>query len=252
MTCIPRCSQARSAIASRSATQSATWSSVLTAGGEDIPCTLLIAARHHVLMTSWWARAPLRIKLTLAFTGVMAVLLAGAGHRAQPCWSPQNLDSTIDDGLEAPRRRRRRARARGRRGPARLSDSGEAFAQVLEPDGKRAATRRRAPAPRPLLTPARAATRPRPGGVDRRAPPREGADERIRAARPAPAPTGTGEVVVVVGESLAQRERALDAPARAAGDRRPARAADRLAGRLRARRRRAAAGRADAPPRGGA
>ena len=29
-------------------------------------------------MTSWWARAPLRIKLALAFTGVMAVLLLGA------------------------------------------------------------------------------------------------------------------------------------------------------------------------------
>ena len=43
---------------------------------------------------------PLRIKLTLAFTGVMAVLLTGAGI-ALSLLVAQNLDSTIDDGLDA-------------------------------------------------------------------------------------------------------------------------------------------------------
>ena len=46
------------------------------------------------------SRMPLRFKLTLAFTGVMAVLLAGAGI-ALSLLVASNLDSTIDDGLEA-------------------------------------------------------------------------------------------------------------------------------------------------------
>ena len=43
-------------------------------------------------------RIPLRLKLTLAFTGVMAVLLAAAGI-ALSVLVAENLDSTIDDGL---------------------------------------------------------------------------------------------------------------------------------------------------------
>ena len=46
------------------------------------------------------ARMPLRFKLTLAFTGVMAVLLTGAGI-ALSLLVASNLDNTIDDGLEA-------------------------------------------------------------------------------------------------------------------------------------------------------
>ncbi len=57
------------------------------------------------------ARIPLRFKLTLAFTGVMAVLLACAGF-ALSLLVAQNLDNTIDDGLSRARRRRGR---RGRR-----------------------------------------------------------------------------------------------------------------------------------------
>jgi hypothetical protein len=45
-------------------------------------------------------RIPLRLKLTLVFTGVMAVLLAAAGI-ALSVLVAQNLDSTIDDGLAA-------------------------------------------------------------------------------------------------------------------------------------------------------
>ena len=46
------------------------------------------------------SRMPLRFKLTLAFTGVMAVLLTGAGI-ALSLLVASNLDNTIDDGLEA-------------------------------------------------------------------------------------------------------------------------------------------------------
>ena len=57
------------------------------------------------------ARIPLRFKLTLAFTGVMAVLLACAGF-ALSLLVAQNLDNTIDDGLARACRRRGRGRRR--------------------------------------------------------------------------------------------------------------------------------------------
>ena len=51
-------------------------------------------------MGTAWARTPLRIKVTLAFAGVMAVLLALAGV-ALSLLSARNLDRAIDDGLAA-------------------------------------------------------------------------------------------------------------------------------------------------------
>ena len=72
---------------------------------------------------------PLRFKLTLAFTGVMAVLLAGAGI-ALSVLVASNLDNTIDDGLAS--------RARDAAvvvGGGRLESTGEPFAQVVEADG---------------------------------------------------------------------------------------------------------------------
>src|SRR5215210_5704315 len=85
-------------------------------------------------MTSWWARAPLRIKLALAFTGVMAILLVGASVTLS-LLSAANLDRAIDDGLEA---RAGDAAALVRPGArsGRLRDSGEALAQVLDPSGR--------------------------------------------------------------------------------------------------------------------
>src|SRR4051794_18622419 len=76
------------------------------------------------------ARVPLRFKLTLAFTGVMAVLLAAAGI-ALSVLVASNLDSTIDDGLAA-----RAGDAAAVVAQGRLVSTGEPFAQVLGTDDK--------------------------------------------------------------------------------------------------------------------
>ena len=65
-------------------------------------------------------RIPLRLKLTLVFTGVMAVLLAAAGI-ALSVLVAENLDSTIDDGLAA----RAGDAAAARVGATRLVRSGQ-------------------------------------------------------------------------------------------------------------------------------
>src|SRR3954454_4412017 len=77
---------------------------------------------------------PLRARLTLAFTGVMAILLAGASI-ALSVLVAHNLDSTIDDGLSA-RAGDAAALVRAGAGQGRLSRTGEAFAQVLDPSGR--------------------------------------------------------------------------------------------------------------------
>jgi signal transduction histidine kinase len=156
-------------------------------------------------MTSWWARAPLRIKLTLAFTGVMAVLLVGASVTLS-LLSAANLDRAIDDGLEA---RAGDAAALVRAGAAsgRLSDSGEALAQVLDADGRVLDTTPGAGS-RPLLTPAELRRAARGGVVTQRGPRGDYRDGIRVLGRPAP--TAGGEVVVVVGESLEQRQRARE------------------------------------------
>src|SRR4051812_2038429 len=150
---------------------------------------------------------PLRARLTLAFTGVMAVLLAGASI-ALSVLVAHNLDSTIDDGLSA------RAgdaaalvRAGAGAGQGRLSRTGEAFAQVLDPSGRVLESTPGAGGT-PLLTP-RQVTRGllSPVIAVTRSP--KGAALRVYARRGA---TRQGQAfVVVVGEPLLQRERALDA-----------------------------------------
>src|SRR5215204_4753791 len=85
-------------------------------------------------MATWWARAPLRIKLTLAFTGVMAILLVAASVTLS-LLSAANLDRAIDDGLQA-RAGDAAALVRGGARSGRLRDSGEALAQVLDPSGR--------------------------------------------------------------------------------------------------------------------
>ena len=157
-------------------------------------------------MTSWWARAPLRIKLTLAFTGVMAVLLVGASVTLS-LLSAANLDRAIDDGLEA---RAGDAAALVRAGAAsgRLSDSGEALAQVLDENGRVLDTTPGAGS-RPLLTPGELREAAAGGGVVTQRGPRGDYRDGIRVLG-RPAPTADGEVVVVVGESLEQRQRALE------------------------------------------
>src|SRR5918912_666711 len=89
-------------------------------------------------MTPAWlarllTRLPLRIKLTLAFTGVMAVLLGAAGV-ALTLLVARNLDSTIDSGLAA-RAGDAAALVRAGAHKGRLNQSGETFAQVLSLTG---------------------------------------------------------------------------------------------------------------------
>ena len=156
-------------------------------------------------MGSTWARVPLRIKLTLAFTGVMAVLLAAASV-ALSVLSAANLDRAINDGLEA---RAGDAAALVREGTrsGRLSGSGEALAQVLAPDGRVLDTTPGAGA-RALVTPSEVRRADRGGEIiDRASQP--GAPDGIRLLVRT-APTDGGAVAVVVGESLEQRRRALE------------------------------------------
>jgi two-component system OmpR family sensor kinase len=146
-------------------------------------------------------RLPLRARLTLAFTGVMAVLLAAAGI-ALSVLVAHNLDSTIDDGLAA----RAGDAAAFVRTSGGLTRTGEAFAQVLTPGGRLLETTPGA-GETPLLSPAEAARAGRRVVIADRED-RNGAALRVYA-RPARA---RGEaVIVVVGEPLLQRERALDA-----------------------------------------
>ncbi len=156
-------------------------------------------------MASTWARTPLRIKLALAFTGVMAILLAAASV-ALSVLSAANLDRAIDDGLEA---RAGDAAALVREGAraGRLSGSGEALAQVLGSRGEVLDTTPGA-GEAPLLSDAELRrVRTGPEVLDR--PPRQGAADGIRLLARS-APTGDGDVIVVVGESLEQRRGALE------------------------------------------
>ena len=148
-----------------------------------------------------FARIPLRVKLTLAFTGVMAVLLAAAGI-ALSLLVAANLDSTIDDGLAA---RAGDAAALVRNGGL-LARTGETYAQVLAPDGSVTDTSPAA-GEAPLI--ARGDLKPslRTDTISQR---RLSNGTRLRLlARPVR--RNVGEAIVVVGEPLTQREKALDA-----------------------------------------
>ena len=143
------------------------------------------------------SRMPLRFKLTLAFTGVMAVLLAIAGF-ALSLLVAQNLDSTIDDGLAA----RARDAAAVVDGQA-LASTGEPYAQVLDMDGSVDSTTTGA-GEQPLITPAEV-ERARAGDVIVEH--RRGSEDLRLLARPVR--SDGRPAILVVGESLAQRERAL-------------------------------------------
>ncbi len=148
------------------------------------------------------ARLPIRAKLTLAFTGVMAVLLLAAGI-ALSVLATHNLDSAIDDGLAA-RAGDAAALVRSGARPGALTRTGETFAQVMEADGRVIDTTSGA-GPTPLLTPAELVrARREPVIAEREGD--EGGGLRLLAR---PARTDAGTVVVVVGESLAQRDRAI-------------------------------------------
>jgi len=143
---------------------------------------------------------PLRLKLTFAFTGVMAVLL-GAASIALSVLVASNLDSTINTGL-APRAGDAAALAR----TGRLNRTGETYAQVLRLNGS-VDTSTRAAGPTPLLSrPQIARASERSIIVDGE---RRGTELRLYAR--SVTTVHDGSMVVVVGEALTQREHALDA-----------------------------------------
>jgi signal transduction histidine kinase len=157
-------------------------------------------------MAGTWARIPLRIKLTLAFTGVMAILLAAAGI-ALSVLVARNLDSAIDAGLEA-RAGDAAALVAGRGGPGRLDDSGEAIAQLLGPSGRLLRTTTRAgDAPLLTLQERLAASRTTDGIIGDRRLSTDNEEVRLFARA---VHTLTGPKVLVIGESLAQREQSLE------------------------------------------
>jgi two-component system, OmpR family, sensor kinase len=150
------------------------------------------------------ARVPLRFKLTLAFTGVMAVLLTGAGI-ALSLLVAQNLDNTIDDGLTA-RAGDAAAAVGGRTGERHLASTGEPFAQVLSPTGEVLETTPGAGAASLLDRESLARVQDGVVIVERRL--ADGSAIRLLAR---PVTAGGTQEILVVGEPLAQRERALGA-----------------------------------------
>jgi signal transduction histidine kinase len=156
------------------------------------------------------SRIPLRLRLTLAFAGVMALLLAVAGIAIRVALASA-LDESIDAGL------RTRAAEVGalvgtadgglaRAGASGLTDAGESFAQVLGADGRvlEATLLLR---DRPLLDEAELARALRgPTLIAREAVP--GLDGPVRLLA-VPAEDGPAPRAVVVGTSTEDRDDAV-------------------------------------------
>ena len=166
-------------------------------------------------------RLPIRVRVTLAFAGVMAVVLTAAGLFVYLRLAHE-LDETINQGLRA-----------------RVASAEPGRATLVEDDGVLdldAAS---------LLTPGELAQARRGTAiVDRDDIP--GTDDPFRLL----ATTRAG-ALVVVGSAIDDRSDALRNLVAVSGDRWAADAAAGVAGRLRGGRRRAPPGRADAPPRRG-
>lgn len=156
------------------------------------------------------ARVPTRLRVTLAFTAVMALLLAGMGLFLYLRLA-STLDRTVDRGLRSRAgdvmalvEQADSGLAQAGRSP--LTEQGEGLAQVLDTRGKVVD----APPPlrrRPLLTPAevRRATRGTIVVEHARSPP-EAARVRILAT---PVTAQDRRLLVVVGASLEPSEEAL-------------------------------------------
>src|SRR5689334_6613745 len=144
-----------------------------------------------------FARLPIRARLTIAFVGVMAIVLATTGLVLYGQFS-HDLDSDIDTSLDA-QARDVAALVRGR-GPEAVNVSGQRLAQVYASDGRVLATTDAAAGIR-LLTveQARAAAHGKLRIKRRTVASR---DLRVRAV---PAPRGDDEAVAVA-VSLDQRD----------------------------------------------
>lgn len=154
------------------------------------------------------SRVPIRLRLTLAFTLVMAVVLSAIGVAVYLRFE-SNLDATVDQSLRSREadlaafveRSGPTLPARGRRG---IVDSDESFAQVLAPDGRVLDATALLPR-RPLLGPADLErARSRRVQLERRNVFESGNHVRISAA-----PVRGGRFVVVAGATLDDRDEAL-------------------------------------------
>jgi two-component system, OmpR family, sensor kinase len=149
------------------------------------------------------ARLPIRVRLTLAFTGVIALLLLVAGLFLAREFE-RDLDRSIADAQRAQSQDIAALVETGRGADAVLA-SGERYAQVYDAGGEllvsTSSTRRTR-----LLEPAQLEQAARqPLTVERR--PINGTDVRLRAIA---ARLGNGErVVVVIGDSLSERDSSL-------------------------------------------
>ena len=147
------------------------------------------------------AALPIRLRLTLAFTTTMAVVLAAAGLflylRLEGA-----LDRTIDQSL---RGRASDLRALVRQGRPRLPAQGERLVQILSPNGFLVASARGLD--RPLLTRAEL-SRAGQRSLEVRSRAVPGSDEPARLLATT-VRTPRGPVVVVVGASLEDRNDAL-------------------------------------------
>jgi two-component system OmpR family sensor kinase len=145
-------------------------------------------------------RLPIRMRLTLVFVGVMALVLGAAGfflHRE----FERDLDRSIDDAQRA-QALDIAALVEGARGPSSVADSGERYAQVYDSDGRLLGSTPQARGER-LLSRAevRQAVR-QTMSVERRA--IGESDVRVRAV---PGRLRSGErAVIAVGDSLGRRD----------------------------------------------
>jgi signal transduction histidine kinase len=156
-------------------------------------------------------RVPIRLRVTLAFTAAMALVLVAVGLFLYLRLEAQ-LDESIDNGL--------RSRAGEVSALARASDGGlkgsrktllieqeESFAQVLTPKGRVIDSTPQL-SERPVLgAPELVKAAASPTFFEREGLPGVEATARLLAA---PVETRDGEVIVVVGSSLGDRNEALD------------------------------------------
>jgi signal transduction histidine kinase len=157
------------------------------------------------------SRAPIRLRVTLAFTAAMALVLIAVGLFLYLRLEAQ-LDDSIDNGL--------RSRAGEVSALARASQSGlqgsrgtslieveESFAQVLTPGGRVLDSTPQLRQQPVLSAPELGEAAKSPAFFERAGLPGIEATARLLAA---PVETADGELIVVVGSSLGDRDEALD------------------------------------------
>lgn len=150
-------------------------------------------------------RLPIRVRLTIAFAGVLAVVLAAGGVVLFTEFE-RDLDDVIDRDLESRTADVAALLADSANARETLAESGEAVAQVYGDGGRLLASTRRLAGDRALSRAEARRAAHGPVRIDRRD--TAVGDVRFRAV---PARTAAGTpVVLTVGQALAPTDRALD------------------------------------------